>query len=154
MGKKDTAKNNELRSYDALNPHPDRVIDPLFKDDEFFDSCDMVQVKYEMLRAVHKDHRKVNETSPAFGFSRRSFYEVQAAYKESGVAGLASQKRGPKGPHKLSDDIIDFIVAVMAKDPGIKIGELVRLVDQRFSIRVHPRSIDRALARRKKKDGE
>ena len=154
MAKKDVAKADELRSHDALNPHPDRVVDPLFEDDDFFDPRDMVQVKYEMLRAVQKDQRKVNEASPAFGFSRRSFYEVQAAYKESGVAGLASQKRGPKAAHKLSDNVVDFVVATTAKDPAVKTSELVRLINQRFSLKVHPRSIDRALARRKKKDGE
>src|SRR5580692_7654350 len=41
-----------LRQQGTLNPRPGRVSDALFVKDSFFDSRDLVQVKYEMLRRV------------------------------------------------------------------------------------------------------
>ena len=40
-----------IASASALNPHPQRVADPVFLRGEFFDPRTWVQVKYEMLRA-------------------------------------------------------------------------------------------------------
>jgi hypothetical protein len=44
-----------LRKARCLNPHPEQVSDPAFLSGEFFDARDMVQVKYEMVRAVAVD---------------------------------------------------------------------------------------------------
>ena len=46
------SKGESLRQQGVLNPHPEKVADPLFHDSEFFDPRDLVQVKYEMLRRV------------------------------------------------------------------------------------------------------
>ncbi len=39
-----------LRQQGSLNPHPEKVQDPLFATADFFDARDIVQVKYEMRR--------------------------------------------------------------------------------------------------------
>ena len=46
-------KGESLRQQGVLNPHPQRVVDPLFLEGGFFDPRDLVQVKYEMLHRVH-----------------------------------------------------------------------------------------------------
>jgi hypothetical protein len=46
------SKGESLRHQGVLNPHPQKVADPLFLRGEFFDPRDLVQVKYEMLRRV------------------------------------------------------------------------------------------------------
>ena len=53
------AKNNAIKSKlkllkenRTLNPNPEKVKNPLFREDEFFDPNDMIQVKYEMIRKV------------------------------------------------------------------------------------------------------
>ena len=43
-----------------------------------------------------------------------------------------------------------FVMKELAADPSPSPAELVRLIKQRFSFTVHPRSLQRALARRKK----
>ena len=43
-------KDRPLRQQGSLNPHPDQVTDELFRNNNFFDARDLVQVKYEMLR--------------------------------------------------------------------------------------------------------
>ena len=50
-------KRQTLRRHGTLNPHPEAVSHPLFHNSDFFDSDDLMQVKYEMLRQVHIDKR-------------------------------------------------------------------------------------------------
>ena len=67
-------KTEALRHQGCLNPHPERVTGPLFDASDFFDSRDLVQVKYEMLRRVRAEGEPISESAAAFGFSRPSFY--------------------------------------------------------------------------------
>jgi len=144
-------KIDALREQGALNPHPERVGDQLFAEHDFFDARDLVQVKYEMVRRVEAEGESITDAATAFGFSRPSFYQAQTALRLHGLAGLLPKKRGPRGGHKLSDEVVEYLVQVRAGDAGIAAPELVRRVEARFGIRVHVRSVERALARREKK---
>ena len=151
-GKKTTpSKRDALRDFGALNPRPDKVADPLFRGHDFFDPDDLLQVKYEMLRRVRKEGRTVREAARAFGFSRVSFYRIAEAFDRQGSVGLLPDKRGPKRAHKLDGEVVDFILETLADDPSLSAPELAGLVEERFGISVHPRSVERALARRQKK---
>ena len=63
-----------------------------------------MQVKYEMLRHVLIEKRSISESAQAFGFSRPSFYQAQAAFQQDGVVGLLPHKRGPQDGHKLTTE--------------------------------------------------
>ena len=145
------AKARALRARGALNPRPRAVTDPLFVTQGFFDSRDLVQVKYEMLRRVHADGQSVQQASGAFGFSRPSFYHAQACLERDGLPGLVPKKRGPHGGHKVTAGVVAFLRARMASDESLRAPRLVQLVRERFAVRVHPRSIERALVRQEKK---
>ena len=140
-----------LRQQGTLNPRSREVTDPLFAEDSFFDARDLVQVKYEMLRRVQSESHSVTSAATAFGFSRPSFYQALSAFQEAGLAGLVPHKRGPKRAHKLTDELLAFIVATRQKEPAVRTPELVRLLQERFGTKVHPRSIERSLLRRQKK---
>ena len=84
----EASKGDALRQQGTLNPRPRDVTHPLFQDSEFFDSRDLVQVKYEMLREVQVENRSVSQSAAAFGFSRPSFYQAQAAFARDGLSGL------------------------------------------------------------------
>ena len=64
-------KEKALWESNTLNSHP--VSNALFRNNEFFDSRDLVQVKYEMLRKVNMEGEPVASTAASFGFSRPSF---------------------------------------------------------------------------------
>jgi len=145
------AKLKTLREQGTVNPHPEAVSDELFRTHEWFDPRDLLQVKYEMLRRVRLEGQSVTQAAAAFGFSRLSFYQARVAFEQAGLAGLVPKKRGPHGPHKLTDDVMVFLEQARGKDPLLRISEMVRLANKRFQIRVHPRTIERALARREKK---
>lgn len=144
-------KAEQLRKRGCLHREPERVTDPLFEESDFFDARDLVQVKYEMLRRVRVDRATVTESASAFGFSRPSFYQAQAAFENGGLAGLLPGKPGPRRAHKLGPDVIEFIEQLLERDPSLHPSELAEHVLERFGYKVHPRSVERALARRKKK---
>jgi transposase len=123
----------------------------LFQDNDFFDACDLVQVKYEMLRRVRVDGWSVTAAAKAYGFSRLALYQVQSAFTQTGLPGLLPKRPGPRRAHKLSDAIVDFLLEQMRDDPKLAAAELARRVRRRFRVKVHPRSVERALARRRKK---
>lgn len=150
MGKRrEDPKAQLLRQSRTLNPHPEAVADQTFGASEFFDARDLVQVKYEMVRRVEVDGVPVAHAAAAFGFSRQTYYQAAAAVAESGPAGLVPGKPGPKGPRKLTGEVVDHLEELLAADPTLRPAALADLVEQRFDTRVHPRSIERALARRR-----
>ena len=140
-----------LRQQGTLNPRSREVTDPLFAGDNFFDARDLVQVKYEMLRRVQSESHSVSSAATAFGCSRPSFYQALSAFQEAGLAGLVPHKRGPKQAHKLTEELLAFLVATRQNQPTVRTAELVRLLQERFGTKVHPRSIERSLLRRQKK---
>jgi transposase len=150
MADKD-AKFEALQQQGTLNPRPKQVRDELFLQDDFFDPRDLVQVKYEMLRRVQAEGQSVTDASANFGFSRPSFYQTLSAFEQDGLAGLVPHKRGPKQAHKLTHEVLTFIGEVRRKEPSARLPDLVKLIQERFGIRVHPRSIERSLLRHQKK---
>jgi transposase len=145
---KATPKRQNLRQTGTLNPRADRVTDELFSGSDFFDPNDLLQVQYEMLRRVHKDGFTVRRAAQLFGFSRPSFYQAQETFTRGGLAALVRQKPGPRDAHKLSQKIMALLQRTIAADPT---ANLVAAVQKEFGISVHRRSIERALARAKKK---
>ena len=143
-------KARSLRRFRSLNPHPERVRDPLFLSHAFFDPRDLVQVRYEMVRRVREDGLSVSETAERFGVTRPTWYEADRNCRNGGLPALVPEKRGPQGAHKLSGDIVAVLLAARAEQPELTIRDLVHLVRDRFGLSVHRRSIERALARQKK----
>jgi transposase len=149
--KRPDPKTEALRRQSSLNPHPESVIEPLFQRSDFFDARDLVQVKYEMLRRVRIDARPITESAAAFGFSRPSFYQAQSAFELAGISGLLPKKPGPRRSHKLSAEVVEFLEQLLQAEPTLRPADLAERVLERFDCKVHPRSIERALARPKKK---
>src|SRR6266540_3096566 len=134
-GKKDP-KVEALRAARTLNPRPE-------------DARDLVQVKYEMVRRVQVDGASVVAAAAAFGFSRPSYYEAAAALARDGLPGLVPAKPGPRRGHKLTDEVLDHAEDLLAADSSLRPADLVEPLHDRFGVRVHPRSIERGLARRR-----
>jgi transposase len=100
-----------------------------------------------MVRRVRVDGEAVTRSAQQFGFSRPSFYEAAAALDAGGLAGLVPARPGPRRAHKLTDEVLAFARGRLTTDPGLRSADLVELIAERFGVRVHRRSIERALAR-------
>ena len=144
-------KEEALRVNGTFNPRAERVTDALFAKGDFFDARDLVQVKYEMLRRVREEGMTVAEAAAAFGFSRVAFYAIQRAWQCDGMSGLLPRPRGPRHAHKLTDEVMESVCAAQSEDATLRVPALVALVRERFGVEVHPRSLERALARHSKK---
>jgi transposase len=144
-------KQAALAGTRCLNPHPEQVRDPAFLSSEFFDARDVVQVKYEMVRRVKAGGAPVTETAAAFGYSRPSYYEAAAALERSGLEGLVPARPGPRGGHKLTAAILAWARERLAADPALRPAQLVTPIEEAFGVRVHPRSVERALARHRER---
>ena len=125
-----------------------------FRSSEFFDARDLVQVKYEMVRRVEADGASVSNAVGAFGFSRQSYYTAARALADEGLAGLVPAKPGPRGAHKLTDEVLDHLEGLRQADPGLGAAELAAAVQERFGVTVHRRSVERALARAERTEHE
>jgi transposase len=152
MSKKDInkAKQDALMKQGALNPHPEKVMDPKFHENDFFDANDIVQVKYEMLRLVEQSEANITDAAKRFGFSRISFYRIKQSLQAEGIYGLAKQQTGPKDRHKLSEPIMQFTDTLIKNNQSLHARAIQPLIKKQFGITVHIRSIERALKHRKK----
>ena len=143
------SQSDALFAEGTLNSAPEKVRDPKFQDNEFFDPRDLVQVKYEMLRRVSVENVPVTDATGDYGVSRPTFYQAKVNFAEAGIAGLVPKKRGPHGPHKLRGEVLTFLERQVMPDEPIRARKLAALIRQEFDLNVHPRTIERALAVKK-----
>ena len=133
-----------LETAGLVHPRAEAVTAELFGSNPFFFALDKVQVKYEMLRAVVVDGETVVAAAASHGYSRAEYYLVQAAFAERGMAGLVDERRGRKGPTKLTAEIGTFLREAPAERSG---AELVGDVESRFGVILHRRTVERARRR-------
>jgi transposase len=138
-------KRDALRASGTFNPRASQVRHPLFKAGGFFDPEDLVQLKYEALRALRVDNYSVSRASLEFGLSRPTLYQSQARFEARGLEGLLPAKRGPKSPHKLTGEVFAHLRELRAAQPDLSAVELARKTRHRFQTRLHPRTIEKAL---------
>ena len=143
------SKIDTLREEGTLNPAPEKVRDPKFRESDFFDPRDAVQVKYEMLRRVSVEKASVTDASDEYGVSRPTYYQAKADFEEAGIAGLVPKKRGPRGPHKIQSEVLAFLRARLVPGEPIRARELARLIQEEFDLDVHPRTIERVVSGKK-----
>jgi transposase len=109
-----------------------------------------VSVKYELLRRVRVDGYSVSQATLLFALSRPTFYAAQSAWQQAGISGLLPQSTGPRQAHKLTDEIVAEL-RPLAKT--MSAAELARWLQEQRGLIVHPRSIERALARHQRQKG-
>ena len=93
-----------------------------------------------MVRQVKADGAPVTAASAAFGYSRPAYYEAAAALERSGLEGLVPARPGPRGPHKLTGQILTWAEQQLAASPGLRPAQLAPLIQESFGVRVHPRT--------------
>lgn len=148
-----SAKRQALQASGTFNPRHDRVRHPLFQGSEFFDPQDLLQLKYESLRAVQNDQYSLARAASEFGLSRPTLYQAQAHFAAQGLEGLLPAKRGPRQAHKLTPEVVQFLEQVRAAEAHLNVRQLASRLRQRFRLKVHPRTIEKALSQPKAKRG-
>lgn len=144
-------KRKALQTTGTLNLRAAQVRHPLFQKSSFFDPEDLLQLKYETLRALEVEHYPIAKAARDFGLSRPTIYEAHIQFQQQGLEGLLPHKRGPKAAHKLTEDVLHYFQEQMAAEPELKAEELARRVRQRYGVKLHPRTIQKALQVRAKR---
>jgi transposase len=139
------AKPQALRDSGTFNPGHAKVGHVLFQNSEFFDPQDLPQLKYETLRSLEKEGYSVAKAAREFGLSRPTIYQSQAHFEARGLAGLLPAKPGPKQPHKLTAQVRAYLKELARAEPPLKARQMAARVRQRFRLKVHPRTIEKAL---------
>jgi transposase len=139
------AKRKALQTTGTFNPRAAQVRHPLFEKSSFFDPEDLLQLKYETLRAVEIERCPIAKAARDFGLSRPTIYEAQVQFQQVGLEGFLPHKRGPKAAHKLTEEILLYFQAQRTSEPELKAEELARRLRQRYGVKLHPRTIQKAL---------
>jgi len=137
------SKEESLKGNNSFNRCFMNVNAEVFINNPFFDAKDLVQVKYEMLRAVAKDGRRVSDVASEFGFSRKTYYQIYKAFEDDGLNALVPKKTGPKGPNKLHGEVSEFIESYVHENKNAKAPEIAAKLEEALEVRVHPRTIER-----------
>jgi transposase len=141
----ESARYRALEQAGLLHPTPAAVVaEPFRSDPRFFACFDKVQVKYEMLRAHVVDGLNVTDAAAIHGYSRPAYYLVADSFAEAGMMGLLDERRGRRGPLKLSAEILAFI---RSADPDWSSAILAQAIMRRFAVALHRRTVERARQR-------
>jgi transposase len=133
-------RRHTLAAAGLLHPRAESVVAQLFvSGGPFFFALDKVQVKYEMLRAHLVDGLPVVSAASEHGYSRAAFYLVAEAFDEEGMAGLLDEKRGRRGPLKVTPEINEYARSAQ----HLSGAELSLEVAERFGVVLHRRTLER-----------
>jgi hypothetical protein len=140
----DNSRRQALETAGLAHPRPEAVTALLFQHGgPFFYALDKVQVKYEMLRAHMVEDDTVSAAARSHGYSRAEFYLVAGAFEAAGMTGLLDERRGRKGPTKLTEEVLVFLDGL----GPCSAAEAAAMVEADMGVRLHPRSIQRARRR-------
>ncbi len=151
MPQPSSAKQQALKAAGTFNPRADQVSHLLFQESDFFDPHDLLQLKYETLRALQTEDYPLAKAAQEFGLSRPTIYQAHSQFAKQGLEGLLPRKRGPKQPHKLTPEVLAHLRELAAGQPAPKLKQLAQALRQRFRLKVHPRTIEKALHGKAKK---
>jgi len=137
-------KYHNLKKAGLFNSDQERVKDPLFLEHtNFFDPCDNLQIRYEMLRSHLMESDSVVGICRRFGISRQSFYTLEEKFKKEGTAGLLPKRPGPRGPSKITAEVLEFALQCLQADQRISIIEIKSQIQQKFGVSLHRRTIEK-----------
>lgn len=114
----------------------------------FYDPMDIVQVKYEMLKAATEGNQPIAKIVDEFGLSRASFYKIKKAFEISGLSALIPEKPGPKKPYKLTEPYTEYIDKYLLENPEASSNEIAINLRKDKGLTVSKRTVDRYRAKK------
>lgn len=138
-------KAERLRATHTYNEHADRVTDELFMSSEFFDPRDLLQVRYEIVRAVALGESP-ESVAVRFGVSGITVRRYVIRMREGGLMALLPSPRGPSGPRALGAEGENFVDAYIADHPRASGREVHEALEKALELGVSQRTVERRIA--------
>lgn len=142
------SKQDILMENGTFNTNYAKVSEPRFVNDEFYDSRDLVQVKYEMLKAARESKESIQEISARFGFSRAGFYKIKNSFEKEGFTAFVSNKTGPRNTWKLTKEHQRFIDSYLLGNPDADSKEIVSILKKERGLEISKRTVERYRSRK------
>ena len=142
-------KKDILIENGTYNKNHNKVTEPKFLGDVFYDPMDILQVKYEMLKEVEKRGATIADAATSYGFSRTAFYNIKEAFNKHGIKGLISEKLGPRNPHKLTRENQGHIDNYIKENPSISASEIVEIINRDVGVHLSKRTVERYQSKKK-----
>ena len=80
-----------------------------------------------------------------FGYSKQRYFQLRAAFQQSGTLGLRSQKRGPKTNYRRTDEIVRQVIRHRFLDADASAEVIAQKLRQSGSV-ISTRSVERIIA--------
>jgi len=80
-----------------------------------------------------------------FGYSKQRYFQLRAAFEQSGTLGLRSQKRGPKTNYRRTDEIVRQVIRHRFLDADASAEVIAQKLRQSGSV-ISTRSVERIIA--------
>ena len=136
-------KHEVLQKNGTYNKNFTKVKEQRFINDDFYDPRDLVQVKYEMLRAARETERSIDDIVGNYGFSRSGFYKIKSSFEKEGVSAFVPNKTGPQNARKLTKEHQQFIDSYLMDNPGTSSDSMAVILKVERGLEVSKRTIER-----------
>ncbi len=136
-------KKEILLANGTFNKNHGKVKNKKFLIEPFYDSMDIVQVKYEMLKDATEGSRQIANVADDFGLSRASFYKIKEAFEIRGLSALVPEKPGPKKPYKLTEPYAEYIDKYISEKPKASSNEIATNLRKDKGLKVSKRTVER-----------
>ena len=80
-----------------------------------------------------------------FGFSKQRYFQIRHAYLKHGAHALQSQRRGPKRPHRRTDEAVRQVIRCRFLDPEAS-AEVIAQKLRQAGVLLSTRSVERVIA--------
>ena len=138
-------KVEHLRATRTYNERHDRVVDELFANSELFDPRDLLQVRYEIVRAVGGGESP-ERVAVRFGVSGMTARRYVGSMREGGLLALLPARKGPSGPRALGPRGEEFVDAYIVGHPSASGREVHEALEAALALGVSQRTVERRIA--------
>ena len=111
----------------------------------FIPARDEIAHKFAMLYEGDCEGLGPSAAASKFGFSRQRYFQLRKILRDQGTQGLQSQKTGPKGPYRRTDQVQQQVIRHRFLDPEASpavLAQKLRQAGQAISLR----SVQRVIA--------
>jgi transposase len=130
-------KKKFLEQEGLINPKPERVSHPLFE------TLNLPQVRYEMIRTARVENISVSKACELFGFSREYFYKLERSFMARGYVALLGSTMGRRPIIALNQEIVNFIVHRKMEQPTVSGENLRQELQKLYNVDCSRRTVER-----------
>ena len=141
-------KLSRLKESNTFNAKSDKVSAQIFADNKLMDPQDLLQVRYEMVRAIELDNKPVNEICAEYGVSASTARRYLDDLRKGGLIALVPEPKGPSGPTKLTKEAVRFIEDYPKDSPRASGGKIHNALEAKLHLGISKRTVERYLSKK------